>query len=65
MRTKANSLILSARIDGRIIETIEVDLHTFQVVQCHGKNNKDTAYHERIINLVNANAKKIRERMTA
>ena len=61
--TKANSLILSARIDGRIIETIEVDLHTFQVVQCHGKNNKDTDYHERIVNLVNANAKKIRERM--
>lgn len=61
--TKANSLILSARIDGRIIETVEVDLHTFQVVQCHGKNNKDTDYHERIVNLVNASAKKIRERM--
>ena len=61
--TKANFLILSARIDGRIIETVEVDLHTFQVVQCHGKNNKDTDYHERIVNLVNANAKKIRERM--
>lgn len=62
---KANSLILSARIDGRIIETIEVDLSTLKVVQCHGKNNKDTAYHERIVNLVNDNVKKIRERMTA
>ena len=63
--TKANSLILSARIDGRIIETIEVDLQTLTVVQCHGKNNKNTAYHDRIVDLVNSNARLIRERMTA
>ena len=62
---KADTLILSARIDGRIIETVEVDLTTFKVVQCHGKNNMDTAYHSRIIDLVNSNAKLIKERMTA
>ena len=62
---KENTLILSARIDGQIVETVEVDLRTLKVVQCHGKYNKDTEYHDRIINLVNSNAKLIRERMTA
>ena len=62
---KADSLILSARIDGKIIETVEVDLQTLKVVQCHGRNNEDTEYHKRIIDLVNSNAKLIRERMTA
>ncbi len=62
---KADTLILSARIDGQIVETVEVDLRTLKVVQSHGKYNKDTEYHDRIINLVNSNAKLIRERMTA
>jgi hypothetical protein len=62
---KADTLILSARINGQIVETVEVDLRTLKVVQCHGKYNKDTEYHDRIINLVNSNAKLIRERMTA
>lgn len=62
---KADTLILSARIDGQIVETVEVDLRTLKVVQCHGKYNKDTEYHDRIINLVNSNAKLIRKRMTA
>ena len=62
---KENTLILSARIGGEIIETVEVDLRTLKVVQCHGKYNKDTEYHDRIINLVNSNAKLIRKRMTA
>lgn len=62
---KADSLILSARIDGRIIETVEVDLTTLKVVQCHGKYNQNTPYHDRIIDLVNSNADLIRKRMTA
>ncbi|WP_304411617.1 PcfJ domain-containing protein [Bacteroides acidifaciens] len=62
---KKDSLVLSARINGTIIETVEVDLKTLKVVQCHGKYNQDTEYHDRIIDLVNSNAKLIRERMTA
>lgn len=62
---KADSLILSARIDGKIIETVEVDLQTLKVVQCHGRNNEDTEYHKRIIDLVNSNSRLIKERMTA
>ena len=60
---KADTLILSARIGGEIIETVEVDLRTLKVVQCHGKYNQDTEYHERIIDIVNKNANLIRERM--
>ncbi len=62
---KADTLILSARIGDEIIETVEVDLRTLEVVQCHGKHNQDTEYHERIIDLVNKNANLIRERMKA
>ena len=52
-------------IGDEIIETVEVDLRTLEVVQCHGKHNHDTEYHERIIDLVNKNANLIRERMKA
>ena len=62
---KADTLILSARIDGAIIETVEVDLHTLKVVQCHGKHNENTEYHDRIVALVNSNARLIKDRMTA
>lgn len=62
---KEDTLILSARIGEEIIETVEVDLKTLKVVQCHGKYNKDTKYHNRIISLVNNNSKLIRKRMTA
>lgn len=62
---KKDSLVLSARIGDTIIETVEVDLQTLKVVQCHGKYNKDTEYHDRIINLVNSNARLIKERITA
>lgn len=48
-----------------IIETVEVDLQTLKVVQCHGKHNENTEYHDRIVDLVNSNARLIKERMTA
>lgn len=52
---REDSLIFSARIDGRIIETIEVDLRTLKVVQSRGVCNQNTEYHDRIVNLINAN----------
>lgn len=59
------SLIFSARIDGKIIETIEVDLRTLKVVQSRGVCNQNTEYHDRIVSLINSHAYLIRERMTA
>ncbi len=60
---KEDSLILSATIDGKRIETIEVSLKTLEVVQSRGVCNKNTEYHEQIVNLVNANRRLISQRM--
>ena len=60
---KKNSLILSASIDGRRIETVEVSLKTWEVVQSRGVNNSKTEYHDRIVSLVSSNMSLIRERM--
>lgn len=62
---RPESLILSATVDGKRVETIEVSLDTMRINQCRGTLNKDTEYHDRIINLVNRNIKHIRRRMTA
>ena len=62
---KPNSLILSATIEGKRVETIEVNLDTLQVVQSRGVCNKNTEYHEQIVNLVNANRGLISRRMKA
>jgi len=62
---REDSLIFSARIDGKIIETIEVDLKTLKVVQSRGVCNQNTEYHDRIIRLINANSHLIKERITA
>ena len=62
---KKDSLILSATIDGKRIETIEISLKTLKVVQSRGVCNKNTEYHDRIINLVNKNKRLIRKRMAA
>ena len=62
---KENSLILSATIEGKRIETIEVNLDTLKVVQSRGVCNKNTEYHDQIVSLVNANRKLIRQRMRA
>lgn len=62
---KEQSLILSARIDGKRIETIEVSLETMKVIQCRGLQNKNTEYHDHIIDLVNANQQVFRDRMKA
>lgn len=60
-----HSLILSARIngwnDGLIIEDIEIDMKTWKVVQCHGRFNKNSEYHDQILNLINANIGEIKK----
>lgn len=59
---KSDSLILTARdTSGKRIETIEVSLKTFSVVQSRGVCNKNTEYHEEIIQLVNDNINLIRQ----
>ena len=63
--SKADSLILSACIHGKRIETIEVSISQLKVIQSRGVCNKNTKYHNKIINLVNQNISLIEERLAA
>jgi hypothetical protein len=59
---KKDALILSARTtEGERIETIEVNLQTYKIMQSRGRNNSATAYHEEIVNLVNQNMNLIKQ----
>lgn len=62
---RKDCLILSARIEGKSIETVEVSLTTLDVVQSRGVCNQNTEYHDRIIALVKKNIKLIRQKLTA
>lgn len=63
--SKIDSLILSACIDGKRIETVEISLSKLQVIQSRGVCNTNTEYHERIIKLVNNNIPLIEKRLAA
>jgi DNA-directed RNA polymerase subunit RPC12/RpoP/putative sterol carrier protein len=63
--SKDDSLILSACIDGKRIETIEVSISQLKVIQSRGVCNKNTKYHNQIISLVNQNIPLIEERLAA
>lgn len=62
---KTDSLILSATIEGKRVETVEVGLDRLKVIQSQGVCNTCTEHHDKIVRLVNRNMKKIRERKTA
>lgn len=63
--TKEDSLILSASIDGKRIETIEISISQLKVIQSRGVCNQNTEHHNSIINLVNQNLQLIEERLVA
>lgn len=54
-------LILSARMDGERVETIEISLKDWKIVQSRGLQNKTTPQHDNIISLMNKNMGKIRK----
>ena len=57
---KQDVLILSARKPtGERIETIELSLVSFEVVQSRGKCNTNTEYHDEILELVRNNVAQI------
>ena len=62
---RPESLVLSATIDGNRVETVEISLKTFKVVQSRGVCNQNTEHHDRIVKLVKKNMKQIRSRMAA
>ena len=62
---KPNTLVFSARIEDKRVETVELSLETFKVLQSRGVCNQSTEYHDRIIKLVSKNVSLIRKRMVA
>lgn len=59
---KKNTLILSARVEGVPVETIELSLEDYKVLQSRGKFNQNSLYHERILQLVKTNTHLIERR---
>ena len=52
---KVDSLILTARdAEGNRLETIEIDLKSFKIVQSRGVCNQDSPKHKEIVKLMNA-----------
>ena len=61
--SREDSLILSAHIEEKRLETVEVNLKTFKVVQSRGVCNKKSEYHDRIVGIVKQNINLIRQRI--
>ena len=60
---KPESLILSAHIQDKRIETVEINLNTLKIVQSRAACNGVSEYHDRIIQLVRKNINLIRQRI--
>jgi hypothetical protein len=56
---KAGILLMSARIGEERIETLEISLATYKIIQCRGLNNAPTPFHDEIIAIVKQNMGKI------
>ncbi len=50
---RPHCLIMTARVDGERMETVEVDTRSGAVIQSRGKFNKNTTWHDAIVSLVN------------
>jgi hypothetical protein len=57
---KNDTLILSARKAGARMETIELSTKTWSILQSRGRFNKNSAYHNKIVDLMNSNIDKFR-----
>lgn len=57
---KSDCIILSAQKEGRRLETVEISLKTFEIVESRAIYNGVSLYHDKIIELVNRNMWMIR-----
>ena len=57
---RKDCLILTAQKNGKRLETVEVNLKTFKIIQSRAACNKTSDYHDKIIELVNRNMGLIR-----
>lgn len=61
--TKKDSLLFSAQLDDRPIETLELSLSKMKIIQCRGFKNKPSKYHKSILALMEQNLYQIRSRL--
>jgi len=52
---KEDSLVFSARVNGKAVETVEVSLSKMEVQQSRGLQNKASDYNKRILDLIRKN----------
>lgn len=58
--SKDGCLIIGARVNGERAETIEVNTKEWRIMQCRGKHNQDSQYHEAIMEAMTNNINKYR-----
>ena len=61
---KKGSLLLSARLlesPTTPLETVEISLSNWKILQCYGKFNEPTEYHKQIMSLVNKNVYRFKQ----
>lgn len=58
---KRGSLVLSAKVDNKRTETIELSLNNFTILQAGGYDNEPSPYHDEIVSLVKNNIKQIKK----
>jgi hypothetical protein len=59
---KKDSLVFSARIDNKPVETIEVSLSKMEIAQCRGMKNNKSKHHKIIMELIKKNLYQIHSR---
>ena len=60
---KKDSLILSAKVGKKSVETIEISLSRMEILQCRGLKNKPSKHHGQILCLMEKNMYQITQRM--
>lgn len=58
--SKDGCLIIGARVNGERAETIEINTKEWRIMQCRGKHNQDSQYHEAIMEAMTNNINKYR-----
>ena len=58
---RLDSLLLTAKVNDERVETIEIDLKRYQLVQSRGVCNQNSKYHNEIVSLVNENMNVIKK----
>ncbi|KAF2339740.1 PcfJ domain-containing protein [Flavobacterium nitrogenifigens] len=60
---RKDSLILSAKVEDKSVETIEISLSRMEILQSSGLKNKPSKHHKQIMSLLSKNSYQIKERL--